>query len=69
VAKDKWSTNENARPDFKVFYVKVTERDKKRLLDKWARVAENIETGEISKPNPSKCMFCPFKGICGEVGL
>jgi CRISPR/Cas system-associated exonuclease Cas4 (RecB family) len=69
VAKDKWSTHENARPDFKVFYYKVTERDKKMLLDKWARVAENVETGEIPRPNTSKCMFCPFKGICNEVGL
>ena len=69
VAKDKWSTHANARPDFKVFYYKVTERDKKMLLDKWARVAENIETGEIPKPNTSKCMFCPFRTICNEVGL
>jgi CRISPR/Cas system-associated exonuclease Cas4 (RecB family) len=69
VAKDKWSTGENARPDFKIFYHKVTEADKKRLLDKWARVAENVEDGEISKPNTSKCMFCPFKTVCNEVGL
>lgn len=67
VAKDKWSTNENARPDFKVFYEKITDRDKKLLLDKWARVAENVETGEIPNPNYSKCIFCQFKGICSEV--
>lgn len=67
VAKDKWSTAENARPDFKVFYHKVTEQDRKRLLDKWARVAENVETGEVSTPNFSKCLFCPFKEICDEV--
>jgi CRISPR/Cas system-associated exonuclease Cas4 (RecB family) len=69
VAKDKWSTNENARQDFKVFYNKVTDADRKRLLDKWARVAENVETGEIPKPNTSKCMFCPFKSACAEVGM
>lgn len=68
VAKDKWSTAENGRPDFKVFYHKVTERDRKKLLDKWARVAENIADGEISKPDIKKCLFCPFKEVCDEVG-
>lgn len=69
VAKDKWGTHENARPDFKVFYHKVADWEKKQLLDKWSRVAENVETGEIPEPNYGKCMFCPFKGICGKVGM
>mgnify|MGYP001109183432 CR=1 FL=1 len=69
VAKDKWSTNENARPDFKVFYNKVTEADKTALLDKWAKVAADIEAKKVSKPNTSKCLFCPFKTVCNEVGL
>lgn len=69
VAKDKWSTGENARLDFKVFYVNVSDLDRKRLLDKWAEVAENIEDGEISRPNYSKCLFCPYKTKCAEIGL
>lgn len=69
VAKDKWTTNENARPDFKVFYHKVTEKDRKRLLDKWARVADNVETGEVSRADLKKCTFCQFKNICDKVGL
>ncbi|MDA2738434.1 PD-(D/E)XK nuclease family protein [Bacillus cereus group sp. Bc015] len=69
VAKDKWGTMEKARPDFKVFYHKVTEKDRQALLDKWSRVAENVETGELPEPNYSKCMFCPFKTICKEVGM
>lgn len=69
VAKDKWSTNENARDDVKVFYVKVTEKDRQALLDKFARVAYNIEDGEVSEPNYSKCLFCPFKTRCEEYGL
>lgn len=69
VAKDKWTTNENARPDFKIFYHKVSENDKQRLLDKWAGVAENIETGEVSSPDFKKCLFCQYKGMCGKVGL
>ncbi|MDA1509641.1 PD-(D/E)XK nuclease family protein [Bacillus cereus] len=69
VAKDKWGTHENARPDFKVFYHKVADWEKKQLLDKWSRVAENVDTGEIPEPNYGKCMFCQFKGICGKVGM
>lgn len=69
VAKDKWTTGENARNDFKVFYYKVTDRERKHLLDKWARVADNINTGEIPNANTSKCTFCPFNTICDGVGL
>lgn len=69
VAKDKWSTGSIARDDFKVFYHKVTEADRKALLDKWAKVAANVEDGEISKPDYSKCLFCPFQTRCQEVGL
>lgn len=61
VAKDKWTTGENARPDMKIFYVKVTENDRQRLLDRWSRVAMNLQDGEVSTPDFSKCLFCPFK--------
>ncbi|MDQ0976678.1 CRISPR/Cas system-associated exonuclease Cas4 (RecB family) [Neobacillus niacini] len=67
VAKDKWTTNENARPDFKIFYTRITEQDRTILLNKWARVAEKVDTGYVPAPNPSKCMFCPYKKVCGEV--
>jgi PD-(D/E)XK nuclease superfamily len=69
VAKDKWGTGEAARPDYKIFYHKVSKSDQTRLLNKWANVAANIEDGEISKADTSKCWFCPFKGVCQEVGL
>ncbi|MGG0487232.1 PD-(D/E)XK nuclease family protein [Priestia aryabhattai] len=69
VAKDKWSTGSIARDDFKVFYHKVSEADKKALLDKWARVAANVDDGELSKPDYGKCLFCPFKSTCQEVGM
>lgn len=63
VAKDKWTTNENARPDFKIFYVNVTDQDRKRLLDKWSSVAENIETGELPENDltSSNMLFFPYK--------
>lgn len=68
VAKDKWSTGENARPDFKVFYNKVTQQDKDTLLKRWARVAEDSYNGEVSRPDYHKCLFCPFKNVCNQVG-
>lgn len=67
VAKDKWTTGENARPDMKIFYVKVTENDRQRLLDRWSRVAMNLQDGEVSMPDFGKCLFCPFKNICSGV--
>lgn len=68
VAKDKWTTNENARPDFKIFYHKVTEKEKQRLLDKMAGVAGDVDSGEVSSPDFKKCLFCQYKGMCGKVG-
>lgn len=68
VAKDKWTTNENARPDFKIFYVKVTELEKKRLLDKWAKVAEHVETGELPEDDiGSDMLFFPYKTYYAEL--
>lgn len=69
VAKDKWSTGAGARPDFKVFYNYVTDKDRNDLLQKWAKVALNLEDGEISKPDFKKCLFCPYKTRCKEIGL
>ncbi|MHC5291096.1 hypothetical protein CHCC14819_0460 [Bacillus licheniformis] len=69
VAKDKWGTAGDARPDMKIFYHKVTDRDRKQLLDKWARVAHQVNNGEVSAADTRKCMFCPFKTVCSEVGL
>ncbi|OMI07688.1 hypothetical protein BVL54_19890 [Bacillus paralicheniformis] len=66
VAKDKWSTGENARPDMKAFYIKVTERQRQQLLDKWAGIGENVETGELPDGDNRKCMFCPFKTECSK---
>lgn len=66
VAKDKWGTGENARDDMKAFYIKVTERQRQQMLDKWAGVGENVETGELPDGDNKKCMFCPFKTECAK---
>lgn len=64
VAKDKWGTAELARDDMKAFYIKVTENQRQKLLDKWAGVAEAKENGEMPDGDNTKCMFCPFKNTC-----
>ncbi|MEY8748924.1 hypothetical protein [Alkalicoccobacillus gibsonii] len=64
VAKDKWGTGMGARPDMKAFYIKVTERQRQKLLDKWVNVSAHVDTGEMIDGDNSKCMFCPFKETC-----
>lgn len=71
VAKDKWTTNENARPDYKIFYKKVTDGEKKRLLDKFAEVAKHIEKGEMPESDLNKynSLFFPYRGYMKELGV
>lgn len=62
VAKDKWKTAEDGRPDMKAFYIKVTERQRKELLDKWAGVCEYVENGELPPMvDYENIMFFPYK--------
>lgn len=64
VSKDEWRAGASAIDDIKPFYVKVTEKQKQNLLNKFAEVAEAVETAEIPKQETSKCMFCPYKTVC-----
>ncbi|MDT0150047.1 hypothetical protein Q9R38_26250 [Priestia aryabhattai] len=64
VAKDKWGTGDGGRPDMAAFYIKVTESQRNALLDKWAGISEDVETGELPLGNNTKCMFCKWKGEC-----
>jgi PD-(D/E)XK nuclease superfamily len=68
LAKDNWTKGEEARPDIRAFYFKPTEEMKNDLLDKFARVAVKVERGEIPNPERDKCLFCPYKEICDEIG-
>jgi CRISPR/Cas system-associated exonuclease Cas4 (RecB family) len=64
VAKDEWKAGSSAYDDLKPFYNKVTERQKKSLLDKFAEVAQMVYDGELPDKQTSKCMFCPYKSSC-----
>ncbi|MDF9638855.1 PD-(D/E)XK nuclease family protein [Bacillus cereus] len=66
VAKDKWSSGDMARDDMRMFYVKVTDKQRKDLLDKWAEVAVNTNDGEMPFGDNTKCLFCPFKTTCSQ---
>jgi CRISPR/Cas system-associated exonuclease Cas4 (RecB family) len=64
VAKDEWKAGPTAYDDLNLFYQKVTDRQKKALLDKFSEVASMYYEGEVPKQETSKCMFCPFKTTC-----
>lgn len=64
VAKDEWRSGAIAYEDIKPFYVKVTEKQRIKLLDKFAEVAEMVNNGEIPQQETSKCFFCPYKSFC-----
>lgn len=67
VAKDGWTKGKEAKPDMKVFHIVITEEMKKELLDKLARVAQQVSDDILPDPDFNKCLFCPFKQICADV--
>ena len=69
VPKDKWQAGSSALEDIKIFHVHITQRQKTSLLNKFASVAEMVETGELPDKETSKCLFCPYKVICLSGGL
>lgn len=68
LAKDNWTKGEDARPDVRAFYFKVTDEMKENLLAKFARVVKCVERGEIPAPETDKCIFCPYKSLCEKDG-
>lgn len=68
VAKDQWNKGDEAKPDIRTFYHRVTEEDRQELLDKFANVVKAVETKQIPPMEMDKCMFCPYKHICGCQG-
>lgn len=66
LAKDGWTKGEEAKPDMKVFHVQVTEEDRNRILDKFARVTAMVNTNTLPPKEEEKCLFCPFKTACAK---
>lgn len=67
VAKDGWTKGEEAKVDFRTFYIKVTEEDRQALLDKFAKVATQFYKKELPAKE-DKCFFCVYKSKCEKAG-
>lgn len=65
VAKDKWQAGATALRDVKAFHVKISERRRQNMLNRFADVVDAIEAEELPKPEPSRCFFCQYKSQCG----
>ena len=68
VAKDQWTKGAEAKPDIRTFYVKVTEEDRQKLLDRLSEVAKQYYAETVPQPEQDKCFFCVYKEACGKVG-
>lgn len=67
VAKDGWTKGEDAKVDLRTFYIKITDEDRKELLDRLSDIAKDYYSNII----PSKednCFFCQYKSACEKVG-
>ena len=65
LAKDSWNKGADAKPDMRAFYIEVTEADRVALLDFLADTARSFYAGELPHGDGEKCLFCPYKTLCG----
>ena len=68
IAKDSWSKKEQAKEDLKGFYVEPDKEKKNEILDKFSTLTEMINRNEVPPKEEDKCLFCPFKTVCKEIG-
>lgn len=66
LAKDSWGKGEEAKPDMRSFYIKVTDEQRNALLDKWAVVAQQYYDKDLPNPDLERCIFCSYKGRCAS---
>lgn len=64
LAKDGWSKGAEAKPDIRAFQINVTKEMRLELMDKFSYVTKCINEGTVPCTDTSKCLFCPFKGVC-----
>lgn len=64
--KPSWHDGPDAKPDFLVLPVVVTEEDKMRLLFRLARQAQYVYENERPRIDPDKCVFCEYKTHCAQ---
>jgi CRISPR/Cas system-associated exonuclease Cas4 (RecB family) len=66
LAKDWWGRGAEAKADTKAFIYKVEDEDIFALLDKFADVAKAVRLKELPPKDEDKCIFCPYKTLCGK---
>ncbi|MEH7116934.1 PD-(D/E)XK nuclease family protein [Neobacillus vireti] len=67
LAKDSWTKGAEARPDIRVFHIKITDSMKIAILDKFAGIAKQLRQDKLPAPDFEKCLFCTFKEVCSVV--
>lgn len=68
VAKDGWTKGAEAKVDFRTFYVKITEEDRQKLLDRLSDIALDYYMNYLPEKETEKCFFCTYKEACERVG-
>lgn len=68
VAKDGWTKGAEAKVDFRTFYVKIIEEDRKNLLDRLSEIASDYYANKLPEKESEKCFFCVYKEACERVG-
>lgn len=68
LAKDGWTKGEEAKVDFRTFYIKITEEERQQLLDRLSEIAKAYYEGEVPAKE-DKCFFCQYKNQCSIVEL
>lgn len=67
VAKDGWTKGAEAKLDLRTFYIKITEEDRKELLDRLSEIAKQYYNSKLPKKEDDKCFFCVYKSECERV--
>lgn len=64
LAKDGWMKGAEAKPDVRTFYIKVTDKDRQALLQRFSEVADAFYQDKIPQREEDKCIFCQYKSVC-----
>lgn len=67
VAKDGWTKGEEAKVDLRTFYIKITDEDRRELLDRLSDIAKAYYENTVPAKE-DKCFFCVYKNACERVG-
>lgn len=67
--KDKWGKAADAKSDFRVFQVSVTQEDQDELTARLQKLAEDLKRQVLPAPEFDKCTFCTYQMSCQKAGI